>query len=106
MKKEIALELKNKAKEIAKYYSLEEREHNANKELFEVFEIIPLSEYGAAVVYLKQPTGKKAVAYFYWIEMSGGQWRYFFPKDSHILDFMQFGKIKQKIEVENFDKNN
>jgi len=105
MRKEIAIELNKRATEVAKMYSNSDREKNTNNEIFSVLKIIPMSEFTAAVIYEKEPTKKQSVAFFYWINTSGGLWAYFFPTDSHILGMEIFGKIKQKIEMFNFDKN-
>jgi len=105
MNKEVAQKLSQKAKEIAEMFSKEDRQQNFNKETFEVEKIMPLSEFTAAVIYLKS-SGKKAVAFLYWMNAdSYKEWRYFFPADSHILGMSAFGKIKINVEMENFDKN-
>jgi hypothetical protein len=66
-----------------------------------VDKIQPLSEDTAAVLF-KKNTGKKAVAFFYIVKTD---WRYFFPRDSHILGMESFGEIKRGIEEYNFSFN-
>ena len=104
MKKSIVKSLIEKAKDVGRHFSDPERLKNTNQEIFELHEIIPLSEYTAAVIYIKNTT-KKGVAFFYYIQSGSGYWTYFFPTDSHIIGMESFGRIKQKIESENFDKN-
>ena len=98
----IAVKLKDKAQEVAELFS-QARERNFASEIFSVEEIIPLSEYTAAVIFLKN-TERKAIAFFYWLESSGQKgnyWQYFFPKDSHILGMEIFGEYKRRTELEN-----
>jgi len=104
MKKEVVLKLNQKAQEIAEMYS-KERTQNFDNETFAVEKIIPLSEAIAGVVFLKS-SGKKAVAFLYWLGTKGYEkWYYFFPTDSHILGMQEFAKIKLKAEIFNYDKN-
>jgi len=100
MKKEIAIELKERAEITAKKWG-EKREYNPMGEKYFVHEIIPLSEYVACVVYMKS-TGKKAAELFIYIK---NWWWDFFPTDSHLLGIRYFERIKQQIEVENFKVN-
>ena len=67
MKKEYALKLSAKAKEVAELFSNPKRAFNVNKETFELSEIIPISESTAIGIYLKN-TGKKAFAFFYMVK--------------------------------------
>lgn len=101
MKQQIADELTGAAHDAAVHFSSKDREKNFNNEDFEVHEIVPLSEYTAAVVFLKN-TGKKAVAFFYYVKNS---WRYFFPTDSHFLGMRYVERVKSEIERENFKVN-
>lgn len=104
IKKEIAIELYKKVQEVAKIFSNPDRDKNYNNEVFEFEQIRPLSDFSAAVVFRKS-SGKKAVAFFYYINSGYGMWKYFFPSDSHILGMEHFGQLKQQIEEFNFDKN-
>ncbi len=105
MKKEIAKELNNFSKEIAKRFSRTDREGNASKETFMVEEVIPTSDH-TAVINFRKNTGKIGVAFCYYINrgMSKG-WKYFFPTDSHINGFQAFLYYKLDAERENYNKN-
>jgi hypothetical protein len=100
MRKDIALKLKAEAERVAREYSNPLRERG-NGEVFDVEEILALSELTAAVVF-KKDSGKRAVAFFYVVKDS---WRYFFPSDSHLLGMEIFPEIKKRIEIENFGRN-
>ena len=104
MKKELVKKLIEKVQEVEKRFSNYDREKNYNNETFTFESIRPMSDFTAAVIF-KKNTGKKAVAFFYYVESGKGWWSYFFPKDSHILGMEMFGKMKQQIEEYNFDKN-
>lgn len=104
MKKHIAIKLQARAEEVAEIFSKPDREKNHNNETFELAIIRPLSDFAAAVIYEKD-TGKRAIAFFYYIDAGDGYWGYFFPKDSHILGMSLFSRFKQEIEEFNFDKN-
>jgi hypothetical protein len=101
MRKDIALRLREEAERVAREFSKPMRERG-NGEIFEVDEILALSEFTAAVVF-KKDSGKKAVCFFYVIK--GSQWRYFFPTDSHLIGMEAFPEIKKRIEIENFSRN-
>jgi len=104
MNKQIAINLKDTAEGVAKIFSNPERSFNNNNELFEVNEIIPLSE-DTAIVNFKKSSGKEVLFFFYWVRANGGKWWYFIPSDSHILGMEQFGKYKMKLEKDNFKFN-
>ena len=101
MRKEIALRLRAEAERVAKEFSNPLRERNPGGEIFEVDEILALSEFTAAVVF-KKNSGKKAVGFFYTVK---DNWRYFFPSDSHLIGMEAFSEIKKRIEIENFSRN-
>lgn len=105
MKKDVAIGLHRRAEELATRYSNNEREYNFNKETFLVHEIRVLSEYTAAVIFRKEPTGKKAMACLFYINNGEGFWHYFFPTDSHLLGMRYFEDIKQEIEMWNSEYN-
>ena len=88
----------------ANNFSNPDRALNGNKEIFEVGTIHPLSELTAIVVFDKS-SGKKAMAFYYWINSQGGHWRYFFPTDSHVLGMAKVAKYLEKIEQFNYGKN-
>lgn len=104
VKKEIAIRLRAKALEVAKTFSNPERAHNPTAEVFELEGIEPTSEDTAAV-YFKKNTGKRALAFFYWVNAGSGEWRYFFPTDSHILGMLEFKDRKVAVEAVNFPLN-
>lgn len=104
MNKTVALRLKTTANEIAQNFSNPDREYNKTNETFDVESIVPLSEYTALVIFSKS-SGKKALAFCYYINANNGQWRYFFPSDSHVRGMEKVGPYLQKIEVFNFPKN-
>jgi len=101
MRKDIALRLREEAERVAKEFSNPLRERNPGAEIFEVDEILALSEFTAAVVF-KKNSGKKAVGFFYTVK---DNWRYFFPSDSHLIGMEAFPEIKKRIEIENFSRN-
>lgn len=101
MKKNLAISLREKASEVAHVFSNPHREYNPNSEIFEVEKIDALSESVAGVTFLKS-TGKRALAYFFFVK---NDWRYYFPTDSHILGMQAFAELKKKIEVSNFQEN-
>ena len=57
MNKNVAKELKIYAEQIAKRFSMPNREGNYNKETFEVHEVIPMSDH-TAIIHFKKNTGK------------------------------------------------
>ena len=104
MQKNRALMLKETADAIAHTFSSNQREHNYLGEQFEVSAIIPTSE-STAIVKLYKSSGKSAMAFCYWINMSGGQWRYFFPTYDHCVGMELIKDELHKIEKENFQHN-
>lgn len=101
MKAQVTAALIQEAKRVAEFYSDPERSQNFNAETFEVCEIIPLSEFTAAVIYLKN-TGKKAAFFFYYIAPKETWW-HFVPTDSHILGMENFPKVKLNVERHNIE---
>ena len=99
-----AIELKKLSEAIAHNFSYSDREHNYTGETFEVSEIVPLSE-SSAIVKLKKSSGKMGLAFCYWINMSGGQWRYFFPTYDHCVGMESLKEELKKVELFNFDLN-
>jgi hypothetical protein len=104
MKKELALKLKDYAYKIAKNFSRSDREFNYTNETFEVVAIKPLSETTAYIEF-KKSSGKIGVAFCYWINMGGGQWRYFFPTYDHAVGAERLRSILYNIESRNFPFN-
>lgn len=105
MKKQIAKELNKFSKEIAKRFSYTNREGNANKETFNVEEVIPTSDH-TAVINFKKSSGKIGVAFCYYINRGTSKgWKYFFPTDSHVNGFQAFLYYKLDAERRNYNKN-
>ena len=105
MNKQIAKELNEFSKIIAKRFSYNNREGNQNKESFVVDEVIPTSDH-TAVINFKKSSGKIGVAFCYYINRGVSKgWKYFFPTDSHVNGFQAFLYYKLEAERKNFDKN-
>ena len=104
MQKNRALMLKETADAIAFAFSSNQREHNYLSEKFQVSEIIPTSE-STAIVKLYKTSGKYAMAFCYWINMGGGQWRYFFPTYDHCIGMELIKEELRDIEKINFPLN-
>jgi hypothetical protein len=106
MQKQLAIELKEMVEIVSKRFSHKDRAMNFNAETFEVQEIIPTSDHTAIVKFIKQPTQKLGIAFFYYIPngMSKG-WKYFFPTDSHIAGMRALEYIKFEIERNNYKHN-
>ena len=96
--------LQKMADSIAHTFSMNEREHKYLNEGLQVHKIIPTSE-STAIVRLKKTSGKFAMAFCYWINMSGGQWKYFFPTYDHCVGMEVIKDELRKVEVANFDHN-
>ena len=104
MKKEVAIKLKDKADDIAAYFSDTSREFNFNNETFSVVKIEPLSESTATILF-KKSTGKFAMFFCYYIKMNGGTWQYFFPTYDHCIGMESVKCLLGAVEKSNFDKN-
>ena len=104
MKKVIAHSLREKADEVAFNFSRKDRPGNVSGETFRVDSIHPLSE-STAYVHFKKNTGKIAVAFFYYINMNGGMWQYFFPTYDHCIGAEKLRDILHDAEQKNFKYN-
>ena len=104
MKKEVAIKLNKKAYEIAEKFSNVNREFNVNNETFEVKKIEPLSE-STGIVLFKKSSEKYAVAFCYYINMSGGMWQYFFPTYDHCFGMESVRDLLASVEKKNFNLN-
>ena len=105
MNKQIAKELNQFSKIIAKRFSYNDREGNQNKESFIVEEVIPTSDH-TAVINFKKSSGKIGVAFCYYINRGASKgWKYFFPTDSHVNGFQAFLYYKLEAERKNYNKN-
>ena len=99
-KKKVHL-LHKKAKETAEVFSNPARGYG---EIFQVSQIIPLSETTAIVDFAKN-TNKHAMTFFYWINGNGGYWQYYFPTYDHCVGMEKVREYLHKVEIHNFDKN-
>tara|TARA_R110002167_G_scaffold126382_1_gene307096 strand:- start:3003 stop:3344 length:342 start_codon:yes stop_codon:yes gene_type:complete len=105
MNKQIAKQLNEFGKVIAKRFSYTNREGNFNNESFLVDEVIPTSDH-TAVINFKKSSGKIGVAFCYYIAKGQSKgWKYFFPTDSHVNGFQAFLYYKLEAERKNYDKN-
>ena len=103
MKRDIAIKLRKKIRELEVEFSNPDREFNTNGETFKCIDITPLSD-SVAIATLQKNTGKQSVAIFFYIK---NYWIYFFPTDAHELGMFNFLNNKYRIHLENFnyDKN-
>ena len=104
MKKDLAIKLKEYSNTISQRYSNPDREFNFSNETFAVDEIMPTSETTATVTFQKS-SGKRAVYFFYWINMNGGQWQYFVPTYDHCAGMKRVIETLHEIEMTNFGLN-
>jgi len=95
--KSVAIQLQKKAEDIAKMYSIKERECNFNNETFFVLEIVPLSAITAIVVFMKN-TGKKGMAHLIYVK---DKWIYYFPRSEHFLNLDKL--VDKYTEIEQFN---
>lgn len=98
----MAIGLNKRASEVAVMFS-KKRGGNVLDETYEVEKIVVLSEVTAAVTFMKRPTGKKAVAWFYYINShKKPRWEYFFVTYSHLVGLNRVGGILHEVEQHNF----
>jgi hypothetical protein len=104
VRKDYAQELDAEVAKVAQFYSDPNREYNYAKETYIAERVVPLSETTAAIVFMKEPTGKKSVAFFY---RTTTYWRHIFVTDSHILGMESgvLGKLKTEVEEHNYPMN-
>ena len=106
MNKQTVLKLYDAADICAENFSRTDRAHNHNQETFTVKHVKVLSEHVAVVYFEKAPTGKIAMAVFYYLPgMQDGVWRYFFPTDSHVLGLAKLAPCLEKVEEKNLPAN-
>lgn len=101
MKRDLALSLREKAEEIAEWMSREKQGY-ANH-TFMVAEVRPLSEFSGVLV-LNKSDGKKALVFCYWSEFAE-KWRWFLPKESHIVGMERLREFHLSVEAHNFGLN-
>ena len=104
MRKQVAISLREKAEQVAFNFSRPDREKNVMNETFTVNSIHPLSE-STAYVQFKKNTGKVGVAFFYYINMKGGVWQYFFPTYDHCVGAEKLRDVLHDVDHENFQYN-
>ena len=105
MNKQIAKELNEFSKVIAKRFSYKNREGNVSNESFVVEEVVPTSDH-TAIINFKKSSGKIGVAFCYYITKGQSKgWKYFFPTDSHINGFQAFLYYKLDAERKNYKHN-
>jgi hypothetical protein len=102
MQKQMALKLNAKAQEVARMFS-QERGGNVLNETYEVEKVEVLSECTACVTFFKRPTGKKAVAWFYYINSRAKpRWEYFFVTYSHLVGLNRVSRTLYDVEQHNY----
>lgn len=74
------------------------------KEKIKVEEIIPLSDITAAVV-LEWESKRRVLFYFYFVDVQGGKWWHFIPKDGHLNHVDKLFDIRQLVLQHNFKHN-
>ena len=106
MNKRLAISLQKEAADTAEKFSIKSRDGNFNDETFFVVSISPMSDTTATVIFRKEPTGKQAAFFFYYIARGVKiGWHYFVPTDAHILGMMSFNRYKQQVESNNYKYN-
>lgn len=106
MNKSLAISLQNEAAKTAEKFSIKSRDGNFNDETFFVVSISPMSDTTATVIFRKEPTGKQAAFFFYYISRGSKMgWHYFVPTDAHILGMLSFNRYKQQVEANNYKYN-
>ena len=102
MEKDKANQLQRAAELCGTNFSMLDRPGNYAGETYFIETIDILSEMTAAVIYHKEPTKKKAVFWFYYLNMGGGKWNYFIPTYSHLVGLNRMSKILHDIEQHNY----
>lgn len=106
MNRRLAISLQKEAADTAEKFSIKSRDGNFNDETFFVVSISPMSDTTATVIFRKEPTGKQAAFFFYYIARGAKMgWHYFVPTDAHILGMMSFNRYKQQVESNNYKYN-
>lgn len=87
-------------------FSRDDRGGNFLNEQFSVETIHVLGETTAAVVFFKRPTGKRAVAWFYFVNSRAKpRWEYFFITYAHLAGLDRVSSILADVEQSNFELN-
>lgn len=99
----MARQLKGKANHVASMFSEKSRGGNHAGETFHVDRIDILSETTAVVTFNKEPTGKKAAAFFYFIgSHRQPRWEYFFVTYNHLAGLERVKDVLFEVEQHNF----
>ena len=117
MRRSVAQDMREKALEIAKWYSDPSRAKNTQQLTYKLDDLLPLSENTGAAIFLKSD-GKRMVAFLFWFnvgadekcehcERSGkkGRWEYLIPTDSHITGMVKMPNVLWGVEKMNFEHN-
>lgn len=70
-------------------------------EAIKVVSITILSELTAAVVF-EWESGKRILFYFYYVDVQGGKWWHFMPKDAHFVNMEKLCEIRTSVMQYNF----
>lgn len=107
MNKDRSIALERQAHQVAQLFSKKDRPKNVANEEYIVQEVRVLSEGTAAVVFDKQPTGKRAVAWFYWLNRAKNPgWHYFFVTYDHLVGLNRVAGMLHEVEQHNHRVNN
>lgn len=90
--------LYERAKEKERIFSNPNREFNTGKETFHLQKIMPHSDSVASAVYMKKPSGKLAIIWFFNVK---DWWCDFFPTDSHYAALHKLGEYREALEAHN-----
>lgn len=102
MNQQTARLLRNKAVEVALNFSRPDRGGNPAAEVFQVDRTVVLSEVTAAVIFHKS-SGKKAVAFFYYINSRAApRWEYFFITYTHLTCLDRVKELLFDVEQHNY----
>ncbi len=70
------------------------------REFEKVVQIQPISDTGAIAIFEKASTGKRALAFFLWLEREG-KFKWWFPSDSDFLFLNRAQAWREKVECFN-----
>lgn len=106
MQHERALLLQEAAAKTAHMFSNKARAGNVLNETFSVGRIVALGEATAAVVFNKEPTGKRAVAWYYFVNSGRSpRWEHFFISYAHLASLSKVKDLLHEVEQHNFGLN-
>lgn len=109
MRRNLAIELVRQANKVAHIWTNRKPRPNRPGEVFRPIKVIPLSEAAAIVYFHKSPSNKIGYAFFYFINWNGdfkrGEWRFFFPTESHVFAMQKIARYHAIVERKNFGEN-